>query len=263
MLRALRNGFRRGTALVAIAGLLLIGQPQTVHASAVVGATEVTQLLNNAQLIMQYEQQIQQYMTQIQQWENELKQAAMLPQQFMNMTHSQMVGLSNVVRRGEALAYNMANFDDVFSAKFQGVGYTPTQNYAQRYSTWSKTSHDSVQGALDAVHLQADDMDDEENIIDGLQSQAQTADGQMKAVQVGNAIAAAEADQLIKLRQLMMADMQAKYAFQLQQQQQQDEQHKAMGMFQNSTVFINNGGFGGSTGSGASGAKVGSSQGIQ
>jgi P-type conjugative transfer protein TrbJ len=248
MVGALREGVRKGTAVAAIAGLLLIGQPQPAHASAIVGATEITQLLNHVELILQYEQQVQQYITQFKQFENELKQAAMLPQQFMNLTHSQMVGLANVVGKGHALAYNMSNFDDVFTSKFSSIGYTPTQNFSQRYQTWSQTSHDSVQGALDAVNLQSSDMNDEENIIDSLQSQAQTADGQMQAVQVGNQIAAAEADQLIKLRQLMMSDMQAKYAYQQQQQQQQDEQQKSMGMFQNSTVFINNGGIHGTSG---------------
>lgn len=252
MVEALRDGVRKGTALAAIAGLLLVGQPRRAEASAFVGATEFTQILNNIQLCLQYSQQVQQYLTQFKQFENELKQAAMLPQQFMNMTHQQMAGLANIVGKGHALAYNMSNFDDVFTSKFSSIGYTPTQNFSQRYQTWSQTSHDSVQGALDAVNLQSSDMDDEESVIDSLQDQAQTADGQMEAVQVGNQIAAAEADQLIKLRQLMMSDMQAKYAYQQQQQQQQDEQQKSMGMFQNSTVFINNGGIHGTSGGSSS-----------
>ena len=40
------------------------------------------------------------------------------------------------------------------------------------------------------------------------------ANGRMQAIEVGNEIAENQAEQLMKLRQLMMADMQSKAAFQ-------------------------------------------------
>ena len=51
-------------------------------------------------------------------------------------------------------------------------------------------------------------------LLKTLQSQSTTAVGRMQALEVGNQIAENQAEQLMKLRQLMMADMQSKAAFQ-------------------------------------------------
>jgi P-type conjugative transfer protein TrbJ len=64
-----------------------------------------------------------------------------------------------------------------------------------------------------------------------LQQDAQSADGQQKAIQVGNEIAAEQVSQLIQLRELMMADIQSKAAFQAKQIADEDEAKRAAGFF--------------------------------
>jgi P-type conjugative transfer protein TrbJ len=232
---------RKVVAGVLVSALLLSIAPQPARAGGLY-ATEITQLLNHVELVLQYEQQIMLVERQFTQLQNELKQAAMLPQQFYNATSSNMTSLMNVVQGGNSLAYSMSNLDDVFNAKFGTIGYQPTTNYQQRYTTWSQTTKDSTQKALDAAHLQSTQITNDAQLLAQLESSSQSASGQMQALQVANQLAAMEIDQLMKLRQLMMADLQSKSSFQMQQQQMADETMRANGMFKGNTLFVNSGG---------------------
>lgn len=96
---------------------------------------------------------------------------------------------------------------------------------------------DTTQSALDAASLQNTQLSSEEDLIEQLQDMSQSSDGQLKAIQVGSQIAAMQVQQLMKLRQLMMADMQSKAAFQAQQISQSDEQNRALGFFQGTKLY--------------------------
>lgn len=96
---------------------------------------------------------------------------------------------------------------------------------------------DTTQSALDAASLQNTQLSSEEDLIEQLQDMSQSSDGQLKAIQVGSQIAAMQVQQLMKLRQLMMADMQSKAAFQAQQISQADEQNRALGFFQGTKLY--------------------------
>jgi P-type conjugative transfer protein TrbJ len=61
----------------------------------------------------------------------------------------------------------------------------------------------------------------EEAVLQQLRAMAQSSDGRMKALQVGNQILEQQVQQLMKLRQLMLADLQSKQAFQAAQIQRE------------------------------------------
>jgi P-type conjugative transfer protein TrbJ len=62
--------------------------------------------------------------------------------------------------------------------------------------------------------VQNSQFDSDSALLQSLKSQSQSAVGRMQAIEVGNQIAENQAEQLMKLRQLMMADMQSKSAYQ-------------------------------------------------
>lgn len=210
-------------AIAAVAGVLYIGLgvPQKAAAGGplVIPATEFTQILNHIQLLFQYEQQVQQYSTQLQQYQTQLKNAATLPTQSFGPIQQDLMGLQQSVQGGQAISYAMGNLDSQFTSKFGGYGYHPTQNYAQDYANLAQTSLDSTQHALDAAGLQSSQFSTEQGLLDQLNTMSQSSDGQLQAVQVGNQIASEQIQQLMKLRELMMADMQSKAAFQATQTQ--------------------------------------------
>ncbi len=232
--------WRKVSAGVAMCGLLTLGAPPPARAGGLSPyplASEFTQLLNNIQLVLQYSQQVEQYYTQLNQYERQIKDGTIIGTQFFGPIRNDLVGLQGIVQRGNSLSYAMGNLDSQFTSKFASVGYAPTTNYSSRYAQWSQTSMNTTQSALDAAGLQNSQLDSEEDLIEQLQDMSQSSDGQLKAIQTGSQIAAMQVQQLMKLRQLMMADMQAKAAFQAQQISQSDEQHRALGFFGSSDIY--------------------------
>jgi P-type conjugative transfer protein TrbJ len=182
-------------------------------------ATEYTQLLNYVELIGQLEQQVLMVENQITQIADMAKHGITITDQLFGTVESDISNLRMIVNTGEALSYTMSNLDSTFQVRFPG--YSPSTNYSTAYQTWSQTSLDSTRGALDAAGLQNSQFDSDTALLKTLQGQSQSATGRMQAIEVGNQIAENQAEQLMKLRQLMMADMQSKAAYQGAQVQAQ------------------------------------------
>ena len=222
------------SAGVAMCGLMTLGAPPPARAGGLRRyplASEFTQILNNVQLVLQYSQQVEQYYTQLQQYERQIKDGTIVGTQFFGPIRSDLTGLQSIVQRGNSLSYAMGNLDSQFTSKFASVGYAPTTSYASRYAQWSQSSMATTQSTLDAAGLQNQDLSDEQDLIEQLQDMSQSSDGQLKAIQTGSQIAAMEVQELMKLRQLMMSDMQSKAAFQAQQIAQSDDSQRQLGFF--------------------------------
>ena len=175
-------------------------------------ATEYTQLLNYAELAGQLEKQVLMVENQLNQLADMAKHGITITNQLFGTVASDINNLNQIVKTGQSLSYTMSNLDGSFRLRFPG--YSSSTNYGQSYQTWSQTSLDSTLGALKAAGVQNDQFDSDEALLQSLQGQSQSAVGRMQAIEVGNQIAENQAEQLMKLRQLMMADMQSKAAYQ-------------------------------------------------
>ena len=140
------------------------------------------------------------------------KHGITITDQLFGTVASDITTLRQIVNTGQSLSYTLANMDGTFRLRFPG--YSTSTNYGQSYQTWSQTSLDSTLGALKAAGVQNDQFDSDEALLQSLQGQSQSAVGRMQAIEVGNQIAENQAEQLMKLRQLMMADLQSKAAYQ-------------------------------------------------
>ena len=119
-------------------------------------------------------------------------------------------------------------------------GFTPS-NYYGNYQNWSQTSLDTTLRTLKAAGLQGQQLQSEQGVLSSLRGMAQTSGGAMEALQVLGQISEQEVQQLMKLRELMLADLQSKQAFQAATiQQQANGEAAAQQFFQ----------FGGATGDG-------------
>lgn len=192
------------------------------------GSTEITQILNNIQLVESYLQQVQSYATQIQQWQTQIQQyqnmvqnTLALPSQIWGPIQADLMGIANVVQQGQALAYSASSIGTKFQQTFKGFNYPAGFNFKTVYKDWSKTTMDGIKGAFEAAKMQADQFATEEGVLAGLRTQSQSAQGQMQALQVGSQIAEQQVQQLQKLRQLMMVQMQAQNSY-LAAQEQKD-----------------------------------------
>lgn len=198
----------------------LTANPVPSHAGAATGgATEWTQLLNNGELVSlvgQSGQQIENQITQISQlteqiqnqlkiYQNMLQNTAQLPLHVWGQVERDLGQLRDIVDQGQGIAFSMGNADDLLRQRFKSYAELKTdlpdaESFSSTYQAWSDTNRDTISGTLRAASLTAEQFDSEEATMTELRSMSQSADGQMKALQVGHQIAAQQVSQMQKLR---------------------------------------------------------------
>ncbi len=205
----------KGTSAVGMVAIRIIStiNPVPAHAGVPgVFATEYTQILNYVELAAQLQRQISMVQNQFAQIEQMAKHGIPLNGQIFGVIASDMTDLRQVVNSGQALAYTMDNIDQQFNERFPG--YLPSSDFAASYKSWTQTSNASTLGALKAANLQNSQFNNDAALLQTLQKQSNSSVGILQAIQVGGEIAENQSEQLMKLRQLMMADMQSKGAYQ-------------------------------------------------
>jgi len=190
--------------------------------SATGAATEWTQLLNNGELVSlvgQSGEQIKNQITQINHlaeqiqnqlkiYENMLQNTARLPTHIWGQVEHDLNELRDIVDQGQGIAFSMGNADDILQQRFKSYADFKTnlpgnETFSSIYGTWSNTNRETIAGALRAASLTADQFDHEEDAMTSLRTMSETADGQLKALQVGHEIAVQQVAQLQKLRGLI------------------------------------------------------------
>ena len=218
--------------VIALVAIVTVSVSMTRAAILANVATETTQLLNYGQLLAQYIRQGELLSQEIMQLEEMVRNGRALPNQIFGNVMSDLSQLGTIVQGGFALAYSMANLDAEFRSRFPGYAYT-SGTYYRDYRLWSQTTLDTTLGTLRAAGLQGKQLESEQSILIALRTMATSADGRMQAIEVGNQISEQTVEQLMKLRQLMLADLQSKQAFQAAQIQNDARNHAATEQFFN------------------------------
>jgi P-type conjugative transfer protein TrbJ len=208
----------RKSVIVFVLLALAVQNPQRVEAGAF--ATEVTQLLNHAQLVMQYIRQGQQLANEFKMYADMLKNSRPLSAHTFGAITNDINALAGIVQGGRALAYSLGNLNQLFQQAFPGYGYNAGSYYI-RYRNWSQTSLDTALGVLRAAGLQGQQLQSEQAIVNTLRSSLQGTDGRLEALHALSDISEQQVEQLMKLRELMIADMSSKQAYQAAIIQQQ------------------------------------------
>ncbi len=195
-------------------------------AGQLVGATEFTQILNNAELVglagqsgiqidnqvTQIAHQVEQIQNQLRIYENMLQNTLKLPDQVWGQVEDDLAQLQSIVGQGEGIAFSMGNVDDVLKQRFQSYSdflEDPLNgaDFSSAYQSWSETNRDTIAGTLRAANLTAEQFSSEEGTMAQLRSMSGTAVGQMQALQVGHQIASQQVAQMQKLRGLVSQQM--------------------------------------------------------
>ncbi|MCB1470448.1 MAG: P-type conjugative transfer protein TrbJ, partial [Rhizobiaceae bacterium] len=109
---------------------------------------------------------------------------------------------------GQGIAFSMGNLDDVLQSRFQSFadfrnGLASGETFSSSYQQWSDTNRDTIAASLRAAGLTADQFSSEESTMAQLRAASESADGQMKALQIGHEIATQQVAQAQKLRGLV------------------------------------------------------------
>lgn len=184
------------------------------------GATEITQLANNAELVLSYVEQAQQTVTQINQYATMLRNLQRLTPNSLLQTAARTLwrdqnmdasfrSLFRIVSNGQRIAYSLRSVDNQMRTLNPGYGNFADFNYQTAYRDWSETTRSATTSALQLVSAHAEDFQTEADMIGELSSMSESVDGQVQAIQAGNQIGIAMVGQMQRLRQLQMAQLQA------------------------------------------------------
>jgi P-type conjugative transfer protein TrbJ len=231
---------------VAVASMLFGTSANAGSVGGFGGATEFTQILNNAELAGQSAKQLQQYYTQLQQWQTQwqewqrkiqglqmmVQNIGQLPEnmksQFLNMA----MQMKNQMEQGQAIAYSAANIDQQFNNIFKGYDYflqqsnATSQSFQAAYKTIYQSTRDTALNALKTLGIQEKDLQDDQAFMSHLRNAMNTTQGTEASIAVANQLTYHQTQSIQKLQKTIMAqaNLQAEY---IAAQNQEDQMGRA------------------------------------
>lgn len=176
-----------------------------------VGATEVTQIANNAELVGLGIQQAEMIIQQVQTAQATLRSVQQYENMDWNSAQGALMDLFRATRQARGVSYQMQNLDDGFRQAYPT--YRPQQNYSTAYQGWTDDTMEGLKSSLHAANIQSNQFNTENSAMNYLSGLSDNAQGQTQAIQAGNAISGQLVGQMQKMRQLQMAQMNAQNAF--------------------------------------------------
>ena len=197
---------KRGLKAIGVA--LLAALPLTSTGTMpVIDYSNLTQNITTAlHQVSAYAKQVQQYQLQLEQYANEVKNtvapAAQLWQE-AQQTMNSVMGTVGMFQNGSALQNYLNQFQNVnywLSASPSSYTYQTAGSVAQ------KQANDAL---VKGIVAQQQQIQKDAATLQQLESQASSADGQMKALVAANQLAALQQEQLLQIRELLLQEQQA------------------------------------------------------
>ncbi|MFJ4345053.1 P-type conjugative transfer protein TrbJ [Pseudomonas sp. NPDC089401] len=222
-----------GFSLQASAGIPVIDGANV----ALNKVTSLESIAQTAKQIEEYGTQLQQYRTQIDQYENMVKNTAAPAAYIWDEANST---INKLMQAQDMLSYytNQAGSLNSYLDKFQDASYyrnspcftssgcsaAEQAALTEQEELASQSRKESSDALFKSISQQQKNLSSDAQQLERLQAGAASADGQMKAIQFANQLASQQANQLLQIRSLMLAQQSA-YA--VQQQAELDRQAKA------------------------------------
>ena len=182
------------------------------------GATEITQLMNNSELVAQVAQLAEQIQNQITMIQDLIYNTLTIPDQLFRNIKS-IVGVyskvKGIIDRTKGLAYNLANMDEELKRRFKSYAdlgsLSRVEDFSSTYREIVGTQMETVRSTMEAIGVAFDELtNDDASALEEIQKKAGTAKGRNELIQATNQILGFLAEDAMKLRQLQM--MQAQMA---------------------------------------------------
>lgn len=175
------------------------------------GSTEITQIQNNLQLIMQYEQQVQGYIRQGLQLQNELTNLIKNPTSILGPEIGRMINtIGKIWSGGQSIGYNLAQIDKNFATMFKS---SKAGDFAQMFTKWHDTNTDTLQSALRAIGTQRENYASAQDALTDLYNRSQSTSGNLDALQTLSQINVRQIQELQSLQELMSSQSQASLTY--------------------------------------------------
>jgi P-type conjugative transfer protein TrbJ len=179
------------------------------------GATEITQLLNNSELIAQVAQLAEQIQNQITMIQDLIYNTLTIPDQLFRDVKGIYSKVKGIIDQTKGLAYNLANMDEELKRRFKSYAdlsnLSRVEDFSATYREIVGTRMETVRSTMEAIGVSFEELvNDDASALKELQSKASSAKGRNELIQATNQLLGFLAEDAMKLRTLQM--MQAQMA---------------------------------------------------
>ncbi|MHB1358290.1 MAG: TrbJ/VirB5 family protein [Rhodocyclaceae bacterium] len=223
---------RRLSGLLAAA--MLATTPAMAGGGGIAGATEITQILNNAQLVQQYATQAQQYVTQLQQTQTMLTNLMENP---LGVLSPDVLRIANNMAKlhsmGKDIGSSVARVDENFAKMFNSA---EAMNFAEKFKTWTEGSTDGLKSAMQNAGMQREQFADDATALQELTKRVSSSQGNLAALKTLGNINAKQIEESMKLRDLIATQQLATNQHliaQAQKEQKIDDMNARLWQFEN------------------------------
>lgn len=215
---------RRKTAAMLITAML----SANADAGAMTGgATEITQILNNVELVSIYATEIEQVARQLQMVQNMVQNTNQLPIQMWSGVENQLASLVNAITSVKGVVNATENAMAMTEQQFGNGGLL--DNYEHRLRGWNQGVNNQIGTALRNMGLNAGQFQTRQQALAQIQAASQSATGRMQVLQAGNQIAGLMVNEMQSLHGTMISAEQARLnaiAVEANRQNQERERYK-------------------------------------
>ena len=207
--------------LIAVMALFL-STPVRAGIPVIDGTNLLQNIVSAIEAVLQTAKQIEQYETQLQQYEDQIKNTLSLDTYIWDQAQSTISGLIDTVDTLSNFKTQMGSID-AYLEKFQDVDYYRNSpcftaqgcsdaemdalNKTRALGSASqKKANDALMKGIDS---QQEALKTDAEKLESLQLSAQNAEGRMEAIQAANQIASQEANQLLQIRGILLAQQNA------------------------------------------------------
>jgi len=179
------------------------------------GATEMTQIANNAELATQVGQLAQQINNQIKMINDMITNTLTMPDQLFRDVKQVYGSVKSIINKTQGLAYNLSNIDEEMKRRFKSYSdlskLTTVEDFSSEYRKIVETQTETVRTTMEAIGVSFEELvRDDTSALQELQRKASSAQGRNELIQGTNQLLGFLAEDALRLRQLQM--MQAQMA---------------------------------------------------
>lgn len=193
-----------------VAALVAVMSISSAHAGGGMtgGATEWTQLANNAELVSIYSAEIQQVAQQLQMIQNMVQNTGQLPIQMWSSVESNLVSLVNAITSVNGVVNATEDALAMTQQQFGSGGIL--SNHENRLRSWNQGVNNQIGTALQNMGMNAGQFRTRQQALSQIQAASQSATGRMQVLQAGNQISGLMVNEMQSLHGTIISAEQAR-----------------------------------------------------
>lgn len=187
--------------MVASFLLLTCGPVQAGSVAGTGGATEVTQIMNNMELVSSYAKEVEAYVRQGMQYDTQLRNLLKNPASLLGPEAGALLSsVSSLMAAGNSIGATMAQVDQRLATKYS---LNQAMTFSQRFASWTAGSRDSLSNSMKASGMRRDQYQSDTAALQALYDRRNAGDGAVAAMQTVADINLENTKQLMALGDLL------------------------------------------------------------